>query len=53
VLTGRVLPLPESCESVIESLTRFAGGRQADDDITFVGIEYRGPDAPRGATPSA
>ena len=46
-LAGRERPLAESCESVIESVTRFSGGLQADDDITFVGLEFHGPEADR------
>ena len=44
VLSSRELPLGETCESVIEAVTSFAGGLPADDDITFVGLEYLGPD---------
>jgi sigma-B regulation protein RsbU (phosphoserine phosphatase) len=36
-------PLENACKDVISSLWAFAGKSQARDDITLLGIEYRGP----------
>jgi phosphoserine phosphatase RsbU/P len=38
-------PLQTACAQVIQSLMRFGGENQPDDDITLVGIEFRGTQA--------
>jgi sigma-B regulation protein RsbU (phosphoserine phosphatase) len=54
ILTGERRPLRATCEGVVEAVKRFAGRIAAEDDITFVGLEYRGPreSAPTAEDPS-
>jgi sigma-B regulation protein RsbU (phosphoserine phosphatase) len=44
---GRTRPLPDACGALVEDVERFAAGRPADDDLTVLALEYRGPSARR------